>query len=491
VRYDPYYLCHPEECLCFLTLFLARAGESQFIRTDAAHESTRIPRFERARRQVQLAKIFDGVNYIQDTPWLINRKVLAVVEAVQAELISEDARSKLKRAKVDPLIKYQRKRLSEKEDPDRLVSSSICFAFFFPCVHADENRTHLSILLLSRSNIVMLSRSPSPKPCVSLSFFPTLGRSIQTHDACLVSSSVQFAKQDRAFYFPHSIDYRGRLYSDTPYIHPAGDDLIRGLITFKDGKPLGEEGLRWLKIHASGVQGQDKSKLEQREAWSTKHIEEIRAIARDPVNVSLHISPFSLIQSPFKLSCAWTYSSTAVSSSLFFQNRNWVTWKPHSDEYGQTVDKPWEFLAACFELADAYELSDPTKFVSSLPCHQDGTCNGLQYYAALGRDLKGGKSVNLCDNESPQDVYSEVLGVVRDTLQTDPDEVDLKEFFEDYPKLLQRKSVKTTVRSRTPSSSTLSFYRDRLTMSSSPYQVMTSVYGSSPSPTAHSQPLPS
>ena len=33
--------------------------------------------------------------------------------------------------------------------------------------------------------------------------------------------------------------------------------------------------------------------------------------------------------------------------------------------------------------------------MSYLPIHQDGSCNGLQHYAAIGRDSRGAKSVNL------------------------------------------------------------------------------------------------
>lgn len=39
---------------------------------------------------------------------------------------------------------------------------------------------------------------------------------------------------------------------------------------------------------------------------------------------------------------------------------------------------------------------------------QDGSCNGLQHYAALGRDVIGATSVNLMPCEVPQDVYSSV-----------------------------------------------------------------------------------
>ena len=43
---------------------------------------------------------------------------------------------------------------------------------------------------------------------------------------------------------------------------------------------------------------------------------------------------------------------------------------------------------------------------------QDGSCNGLQHYAALGRDDAGAKSVNLFPLDSPADVYSEVVALV-------------------------------------------------------------------------------
>lgn len=46
------------------------------------------------------------------------------------------------------------------------------------------------------------------------------------------------------------------------------------------------------------------------------------------------------------------------------------------------------------------------------PPAQDGSCNGLQHYAALGRDSMGATSVNLSPSDLPQDVYSEVAAQV-------------------------------------------------------------------------------
>jgi DNA-directed RNA polymerase len=40
--------------------------------------------------------------------------------------------------------------------------------------------------------------------------------------------------------------------------------------------------------------------------------------------------------------------------------------------------------------------------VSHLPVHQDGTCNGLQHYAALGGDRLGAEAVNLLPGDAPR-----------------------------------------------------------------------------------------
>jgi DNA-directed RNA polymerase len=41
-------------------------------------------------------------------------------------------------------------------------------------------------------------------------------------------------------------------------------------------------------------------------------------------------------------------------------------------------------------------------YPSRLPVQIDGSCNGLQHYAALGRDEPGGTAVNLAPSERPQ-----------------------------------------------------------------------------------------
>lgn len=50
---------------------------------------------------------------------------------------------------------------------------------------------------------------------------------------------------------------------------------------------------------------------------------------------------------------------------------------------------------------------------------QDGSCNGLQHYAALGRDAIGAAAVNLCECETPNDVYTRIASVVQRIVRED------------------------------------------------------------------------
>lgn len=79
----------------------------------------------------------------------------------------------------------------------------------------------------------------------------------------------------------------------------------------------------------------------------------------------------------------------------------------------QKSEEPWQTLATCFEIREALShAGGPETYLSNFPIHQDGSCNGLQHYAALGRDSSGAASVNLVPADLPQDVYSCVAAIV-------------------------------------------------------------------------------
>lgn len=195
-------------------------------------------------------------------------------------------------------------------------------------------------------------------------------------ERCFMNFQMEIANafKDQSFYFPHNMDFRGRAYPIPTYLNHMGADNARGLLRFANGRELGESGLRWLKVHLANVFGFDKASISEREAFALKHMDDIKDSAKNPLG-----------------------------------GKRW--WLEAED--------PWQCLAACFEVNAAMTLPDPSKYVSHLPVHQDGTCNGLQHYAALGGDAWGAQQVNLIPGDRPADVYSAVADLVKESIKGD------------------------------------------------------------------------
>jgi len=107
------------------------------------------------------------------------------------------------------------------------------------------------------------------------------------------------------------------------------------------------------------------------------------------------------------------------------------------------ADEPWQCLAVCEDLTKALRSPEPERYASKLPVHQDGSCNGLQHYAALGRDEVGASQVDLIPAEKPQDVYSGVCRLVQERVAKDAAEGD--RLAKMLNGLVDRKVVKQTV----------------------------------------------
>jgi len=192
------------------------------------------------------------------------------------------------------------------------------------------------------------------------------------------------------------------MYPLSPHLNHMGDDVSRSLLTFAEPKRIGRRGLFWLKVHIANLFGVDKISFEDRVAWVEARHENIMNLGRDPLN-------------------------------------------PTNFEFWSSSESPWQTLSAATEYFKSYSSSSPEDFATSLPVHQDGSCNGLQHYAALGRDKTGGVSVNVLPSETPQDVYSLVLELVRKQVSVDACKgiEEAKICIEND--LLQRKVVKQTI----------------------------------------------
>jgi DNA-directed RNA polymerase len=213
----------------------------------------------------------------------------------------------------------------------------------------------------------------------------------------LLETARSFVNEKKIF-FPHSVDFRGRAYPIPPILNHIGSDISRGILKFGHGKELGIVGLQWLKIHLANLYGYDKASLREREQFAMDNMEGICDSATNPLD-----------------------------------GRRW--WVKAED--------PWQCLACCMELKSAFDSPDPTRFVSQFPVHQDGTCNGLQHYAALGGDHAGARQVNLEPSDRPQDIYTGVAELVKEMVAKDvANGAPLASFIDGH---ITRKVVKRTV----------------------------------------------
>lgn len=192
-------------------------------------------------------------------------------------------------------------------------------------------------------------------------------RSIRILTAQILKLANQFAEYDN-IWFPYQMDFRGRLYPIPVLLQPQGTDLAKGLLRFSNGEPLEDTGLKWLEIHGANVWGYDKESYDDRRSWVQSHKDEFKLYANDPI-----------------------------------EYQGWAE-----------ADKPFQFLAWCFEYNDY--LADPDNFRTHLPIQLDGTCNGLQHYSALLRDRVGGTAVNLLNGDQPHDIYGVVAEKLKEKL---------------------------------------------------------------------------
>lgn len=170
---------------------------------------------------------------------------------------------------------------------------------------------------------------------------------------------------EREFFFPVYCDFRGRVYTRPVYLTPQGPDYAKALLRFAIGLPLDERGACWLAIQGANTFGYDKADLQARIDWVQDNQARIVACAADP-----------------------------------FENRWWGD-----------ADKPFQFLAFCFEWAGW--VREGPGYISRIPIALDGSCNGLQHFSMALRDKESGAAVNLVPSDNPADIYQQVADRVK------------------------------------------------------------------------------
>lgn len=298
---------------------------------------------------LDMPEVYDAIHVLQETAWRVNKRVLDVAVNVWATM---GQTSKAKLPIVDDLdLPPRTPRMVAAAEAARLARQ--------------EHRVPPQVDDATTAEIIDWKRRASPIHRFNAKRFSRMKATSAT-----ILCAQEYAGYDR-IYFPHMLDFRGRIYPIPTFLQPQGNDLARGLLTFADGLPLTEEnlGAGWLAIHLANCWGNDKVSYEDRIAWVEGREVLWWLIAEDP-----------------------------------YENTDW-----------QAADKPFQALAAIFEWVDALNTGDG--FVSHLPVMVDGTCNGIQHLSAILRDEVAGAYVNLVPADKPQDIYKFVANELQERIE--------------------------------------------------------------------------
>jgi DNA-directed RNA polymerase len=194
----------------------------------------------------------------------------------------------------------------------------------------------------------------------------------------MVLAQARELQDEPAIYMPYFLDYRGRAYCQ-PLFNPQKSDPVRAILELANGKPVGERGAMWLAIQVATL-------------WDG----EFRGR--------------KLSKASFQDRYDWTVENEALLRS--------VVSAPCSDRAWANADKPFMFLRTAMDWVGF--LDEGENFISSVPIALDGSCSGIQHYAALLRDEATGVRVNILPSDAPADVYGDVARMVLPMVEARP-----------------------------------------------------------------------
>lgn len=278
--------------------------------------------------------VIDAVNAIQATPWVVNTDVLDVMIK-----LSYDPPTSLKDIfppQPEILDKLKIKWM-DKEEFNSL-----------PNEEKRKLRNHVD-------KVKHTSHRISAKKSVDISTI----------------SALRQAKEymnDREIYFPYSIDYRGRIYSQAMSgLNPQGSDLNKGLLKLARGRKITTvDGIKWYKVNLANLIGYDKLPIKDKVEKVDSMLDLLRLVASNPIEYAF-----------------------------------WHDW-----------DKPVQGLGACIEFIKWVDNPDIRVHTH---VQLDGTCNGVQHLTALSQDQNIAPHVGLTCTEKKGDIYMYVCnGVVEE-----------------------------------------------------------------------------
>ncbi|APD18165.1 RNA polymerase [Vibrio phage JSF7] len=103
------------------------------------------------------------------------------------------------------------------------------------------------------------------------------------------------------FYYAYSCDFRGRVYCATTCLSPQSDGVARSLLLFRDKVRLGNSGISWLAVHGANQWGV-KGSFETRMQWVKDNKQVIERIVENPIRAT----EWTQADEPYQF-LAWCY----------------------------------------------------------------------------------------------------------------------------------------------------------------------------------------
>lgn len=195
----------------------------------------------RRYREVDLGKTMKAVNLIQNTPWTVNRDVLAVVTEI---------------------MQWRKNPLGGIESPEVLELPQK--------LNQEVAEANPEILRSWKREAATVYRKERSR------------RSRRMSIEHVVQTATKFAQFDR-IWFPYNVDFRSRVYA-IPSFSPQGTDLTKGLLMLADATTMGEDGEYWLRMHIANTAGLDKEPMDVRQKWTYDNEQLILDTAENPLD---------------------------------------------------------------------------------------------------------------------------------------------------------------------------------------------------------------
>lgn len=306
-------------------------------------------------------KIYDSLNYIQSTKWKINE---CLVKKIEADLIEPRYKDFVKITKPDS--KPCRWDIDLKDDSSSLTDDDK--------VKIEEERQKYK------------KREELYREYVN-DYESALGK-YRT-----IKLAINIAKKyiGETIYFPHSFDFRGRVYPIPVGLSPQGSDAVKAMLEYAYGKKLNEQGIKWSWAYLASLYGDDKLPFDKR-------------IERGK----------ELLNADYK-----------------------------------DADEPYQFLAHQLEMKKFLENPNH-EFKARI--HLDACNSGSQFTSAITGDIAGCKATNVIPtfdedgNQDRQDAYLLVadytIDLIEDKINDLEFKINVKGEFEHEEKLNKLKDLK-------------------------------------------------